>query len=476
MVTSKSNKPSKIARFVVYPLLAVLFVLLASFVLALANGYWPTMNNGRIIFVRTGMLIVASRPSGGKIYLNNKDTKSTTGFYLFANKFSSLLPSTINVEIKKQGYRTWQKYVDIFPGVVSWANYVLLFPEKLAIEKVTPPSGNLLSKSVDGRQLLFFEGGSSMKVTSYDSENFSARSFWPSNTADLPVWLKAPQITSASYNQSNDRVLYTIKNGDITEFVVTENNNNDIKLIILNEQLASNPSEVSFSTVDSNQLYATKDSNLYLLTSTSKSLGSSLVKNLISYSVQNNRLIYYVSRNDQGLLLLEHMNLDGSNKQTISQSIATSGSYRFAHTPDQDILALLNVDTKDLYLYYPGNGGKMTTLGLASGIVGMTWSRNNQKLLYYGKNSIYRYDSEKKKETFSSTTEEITSAVWFFDDCHFLISDKQSLYVIDYDGTNKVPVSAAPISSYAIDSSNANIVFGIQNHTVIDYTKYLAQF
>lgn len=197
MVTGKPHKPSRFTRLVLYPLAGVLFLIILVFVLALANGYRFTYSNGKINVTKTGMLIISSRPFDASITLNGKLFKQKTGFYLLPTKISGINPGAYNVEISKKSFRTWKNTLEINPNLVTWANYIILFPEKLNITKIDVPQGEVIGKSDNGRHILFAGNAAGVfSLKSMDSNNLTTKDFWPS-VSPTEGWLVSPQIVSA---------------------------------------------------------------------------------------------------------------------------------------------------------------------------------------------------------------------------------------------------------------------------------------
>lgn len=140
------HKPSGRAKVAVYSIVTAVFLVFLSALLMLANGYLPVLKNGKLSLQKTGMIIIAARPLDASIYINGK-YKEKTAFYLLQNKLNNLLPGKYTVRIEKKGYRTWEKTFSVEPGLVSWANYVLMFADKLDIKSITPPAGKIIATS-----------------------------------------------------------------------------------------------------------------------------------------------------------------------------------------------------------------------------------------------------------------------------------------------------------------------------------------
>jgi hypothetical protein len=105
---------------VIVPIGTVLIILFA-------KGYRPSMTTRR--FMPTGLLVADSFPDGAQIYLNGKLTSAT-------NTTVNLTPGEYDAEIKKEGYFTWKKHLNVQAEIVTRAT-AYLFPTVPSLKAVT---------------------------------------------------------------------------------------------------------------------------------------------------------------------------------------------------------------------------------------------------------------------------------------------------------------------------------------------------
>ncbi|GEM_PF-1205825 len=477
MVTEKHYRPGKFTRFVIYPFGGLLFLAVLTVILIMAQGYRFTFNGGKVGLVKTGMLIVTSRPFNGQIFLNGKDSKTLSGFYLLPAKISGLNPGNYDVQIKKSGYRTWEDHLEITPNMVTWANYVLLFAEKLNVNKVDVPTGTMIAQSLNGRHLLFSDSSqSSFTLRSVDTNNLSVKDFWP-QTGITDTWLTSPQIVSAEYSSGNDRLLVMVKNGDKVESVIADATGSQPKLTKLSTVLGKNFAESWWNPSNDNELFMRDGENIYLVNVNDTSLGNPIATDVVSLNIADNHLIYYVAKNANGTYVLSKMNLDGTQKETLVDSIAPSVSYKIGFSTQNNIVAVLNNDTKELNAYYIGNAVKKYSLKMSSDVLGFDWSKNGQKLNYFGTNFVKRYDWEKNKEVAASLSDITLSVDWYFDENHYIVNSDEGLYVIDFDGSNKVSISDGTTVNSDLDQGNNNIIYSTKStDNKISFYRYISEF
>lgn len=114
--------------------LAVLaFFIIGFFLLMYARGYRWDANNNR--FLLSGAIYIRPlNPEKTDIFVNKKNTDEQT-----AALVKNLLPSRkYQAQVAKTGYQTWQKEFEVTPGLVTEAENIILFPEKLNLQTLLP--------------------------------------------------------------------------------------------------------------------------------------------------------------------------------------------------------------------------------------------------------------------------------------------------------------------------------------------------
>lgn len=477
MVTGKTHKPTRFTRLVLYPLTGVLFLVLLSAVLVLATGYRFTFKENKIGLVKTGMLIVTTRPFDAQISINGKLLSRRTGFYLLPTKISSLAPGFYDVQLIKKDYRTWRDNVEIKPNMVTWANYVLLFKEKLNISKVEVPKGSVITASDNGRHALFASTTETFNLSSLDTGNQSIKNFWP-DASPLEPWLVKPQIISATYSPSNDRALMKVANAGRVEYVVVDASSNPAKIIHLNSTLKQDFSNAWWDISNNSEMYLETTSGISRANINDTTLAVPIVTSASSFTVdESSRQLLYVIKNANGTYSVDRANLDGGNKAVLVDTILPASGYKLGYSPSFDIVTVLNVDNEEMNAYYVGSAKKQYSVKLASGVKSYSWSKDGQYIQYYGKDFVKRYDWEKNKEISTLLTSIPTNITWYFDEHHYLVTDNQGVHVMDINGSNVVPISAVPTTFSVLDKGNHNIIFSTKDVASSDiYERYNAEF
>ncbi|PIR99064.1 hypothetical protein COT87_01435 [Candidatus Collierbacteria bacterium CG10_big_fil_rev_8_21_14_0_10_44_9] len=131
-------------RFLIF-LATFIFITGGTFlVIRYAQGYRPT-KTGTIR--GTGLLSASSFPTAAEVYINGKFTTAT-------DNTLNLNPGTYDIEIKKDGYFTWSKKIQIVAELVTETN-AQLFPTSPSLEPLTYTGALMPVPAPDGTKLAF---------------------------------------------------------------------------------------------------------------------------------------------------------------------------------------------------------------------------------------------------------------------------------------------------------------------------------
>lgn len=123
-------------RSVLFWLATVLFAAIAILSVAYASGYRYSPEFG---FTRVGGLAVSTAPSTEtEIRVNGKLMKRTT---LFSRSvfLQNLTPGKYTINVSKEGFRTWEKTVDVMPELVTALQAILVEDPPVAEKILTAP-------------------------------------------------------------------------------------------------------------------------------------------------------------------------------------------------------------------------------------------------------------------------------------------------------------------------------------------------
>jgi len=125
-------------RTIIFLTCFLLFALIAPSAVLYSQGYRIDLENRK--FTQTGGLFIKAAPKQADVYIDGKLEKRTD-FFFGSILIENLLPDKYDVEIKKEGYHSWEKALEIKERQVQEAKNVILFPQNVNF--------NLLSSQVE---------------------------------------------------------------------------------------------------------------------------------------------------------------------------------------------------------------------------------------------------------------------------------------------------------------------------------------
>ncbi len=163
------------------------FLVAAPAVVFYAQGYrinWP-LEPGKKPIVMTGGFFVKASPKQIDIYVDGKLAKQTDFFFDQALA-QNLLPKTHKFEIKKTGYHSWEKNLEIKEKEVTEVRNLVLFPEKIALSELeknivaalpAPDKKSIALRQSDrmGWSLKLYDIGQGLTLKLANQSNFSAK-------------------------------------------------------------------------------------------------------------------------------------------------------------------------------------------------------------------------------------------------------------------------------------------------------------
>lgn len=145
MKFAKLKLPSPAKMRLLIFLSTILFIFFGTFLMIrYAQGYRPTRSG---VIKGTGLLSAGSYPTAAEVYINGKLTTAT-------DNTLNLDPNLYDVEIKKDGYHTWKKQLQITAELVTETS-AQLFPISPTLEPLTYTGAIQAVPSPDGTKLAF---------------------------------------------------------------------------------------------------------------------------------------------------------------------------------------------------------------------------------------------------------------------------------------------------------------------------------
>lgn len=160
-------------RTILFLILIVLFLLAAPLTILYCLGWrfdWETKS-----IIQPGVFYFKAWPKNTEIYLDNK-LKKKTDLFFGSVLIENLKPQKYNVEIKKDGFHTWQKNLEIKKREVTEAKNIVLIPENPEFKIVFSNIEDFFF-SPDERKIILKEGWLASRSPAEQGEGWALKLF-----------------------------------------------------------------------------------------------------------------------------------------------------------------------------------------------------------------------------------------------------------------------------------------------------------
>lgn len=221
-----------------YVLIGIAIIISTMVLLYQASGFGVN-SKGQV--VQNGLVFFSSQPNPATIYLNGTKNKDQTNARL------SLPAGSYAVRLARDGYRDWQRTVNVQGGDVQHFDYPFLFPKDLATKNQAdyPVAPGMTTQSRDHRWLLVQQSAGVPKFDLYDFKNpAEAASMLTLPAAVVRLSTGEQTWEAVQWADDNQHVVLKHTAGAASEFIVVDRSD-AAKAVNLNQTLGVNPAELT---------------------------------------------------------------------------------------------------------------------------------------------------------------------------------------------------------------------------------------
>ncbi len=160
---------NKRQRTVFFFAMVIIFLIIGPSIIMYSQGY--RFDTKKFQFVETGGLYIKAFPEEAQLYINDKYINETS-FFTKDILVQNLLPDNYNIRVEKDGYRSWEKNLEIESKKVTEAKYIILFNENIIFNSIENnvssfyPNDNQILFLNNSNELLLYESGEIEKILS----------------------------------------------------------------------------------------------------------------------------------------------------------------------------------------------------------------------------------------------------------------------------------------------------------------------
>jgi len=331
-------------RSTLFALLTMLFLITAPTTILYYMGWrfdWPTKT-----ITQTGIFYFKVSPRESKIYIDH-EFKKKTGFFFNSALIENLTPKEYFVEIEKQGFYKWEKFLEIKKRQVTEIKNITLIPEN--------PNFTIISEKIenfypapDNKKIILQETyyiventenlENSEELILSGNENPAGVKKWSLKLFDLGKDLKSKLI-------DEDDIIAEIKKLDKNPSSYKENNNLQIELI--NLTISSDSKRILIEIKEINTEIANNESQ-YLTLDLNKA-PDSLELIPVSQKEESAKIenVYFSPENIDKFLILSSCGAEGQDKTKELQELDMRNGKTYLSVLDN--IVYVSVIGKDIY-------------------------------------------------------------------------------------------------------------------------------
>ncbi len=279
-----------IILFAGYICIAVAIVLTAIILLYQAYGFGVTKSGD---VTQNGLVFFSSQPNPANISVNGKLSKYST------NTRMAILSGIYKFELTREGYRNWERLVEVEGGAVQHFDYPFLIPGELTDKKIKTLASApaFTTQSPDRRWLAVLQPGSMTAFQVYDLKSPEKEPVG----FNIPASVPSKASTSENYEivswaSDNDHMLLKHNYDGKSEYILTSRTAAD-ESRNLNTTLGATPSKLTLADKKFDKYYLLNNGVLQTATLSEPNLVA-VEQGILAYQTYGDDMILYATTED----------------------------------------------------------------------------------------------------------------------------------------------------------------------------------
>ncbi|MFA5022225.1 MAG: PEGA domain-containing protein [Patescibacteria group bacterium] len=438
-------------RRILYSSFIALFLIITPIVTFYAAGYRYNLKKHRI--EKTGILYLDSKPRGAQIFINGKYQNKTPA------RFPYLLPDIYQVEVKKEGYHSWQKNLEIKSNLTTFGKDIVLFKNNLPI--------NIIQGDIN----IFVISPSQDKIIySIIKDNLEElRLFNLNNKTDFLIKdfnkQKNDELEFISWSLNPNKILVKNQTAQFNKYLVVDIDTLKIKELFDITRL--NFDKVAWDSVNENYLYGLSKKILYQIDLANNSAKQILPNEIQDFETRGNDIYYINTIKNESYLNKFYLTPPAQIVDQVEKIKLIAGAKFSLQNSPANYVILLDKNSNDLFIintkvFIDGDINKNIVLqDKAQKII---WSLDNKNLLYYTdlEIRIFNLDTQ-QKSLVTRYGSVINQAAWYPTNKYLVYQVENAIRIIEtssQEPRNDLKIAELQkITSFIIDNAGKNIYF-----------------
>ena len=415
-------------RTILFILILILFLITATLTVFYSLGWrfdWKTRK-----ITQPGIFYFKVWPRSVQVYLDN-ELKEKTDFFFGSTLVENLLSKEYKVEIKKEGFHTWEKTLEIRKIEVTEAKNIILIPKNPNFTIITNEVDDFFF-SPDGKKIILKNPGWSLKLFEIE-KNVKSHLIDESDISKNEV-----QLFDLRFSPDSSKALLELGVKEKISYYLLDMNESPAVLSPLN--FLELPEELYFSPKSSSKLFILKEGELRELDLSTREISSPILKNIITITISYDDIYYldssgFIFKNNFSFNQEEKLNIiPFSIKEETKYKITILGSHIFLQ------------ENNTLYAF---DRSKKSFEEFFESIKDLKLSHDSQKIAYLNNYEIWVLFLEKKYEQpqkeageklfITRFSEKIDDIFWYTN--HYLIFNiGDKIKVVEIDDRDKINI------------------------------------
>jgi len=415
-------------RTILFLSFLILFLVVATLTVFYSLGWrfdWKTRK-----ITQPGIFYFKVWPRSVQIYLDGK-LEEKTDFFFGSTLVENLLSKEYKVEIKKEGFHTWEKTLEIRKREVTEAKNIVLIPKNPNFTIITNKVNDFFF-SPDGKKIILKNSGWSLKLFEID-KNVKSHLIDEKDISKEEI-----QIFDLKFSPDSSKVLLELGLKEKISYYLLDINESPAVLFSLD--FLDSPEKLYFLPKNSQKLFVFKEKELRELNLSTKEISSPVLEDIITLTISYNDIYYlnnsgFIFKNNLSFNQEERLNITPfSIKEETEYEITVLNSYLFLQ--EDNTLYLFDRDKKSFEKFFES-------------IKDFKFSYDSQKMVYLNNYEIWVLFLEKKYEQpqkeakeklfITRFSEKIDNIFWYTS--HYLIFNTgNKIKVVEIDDRDKINI------------------------------------
>jgi len=309
-------------RTILFFICLFLFLLSALAVVFYSQGYRFDFEKKKV--TQTGAFYFKVLPRSAQIYFDGK-LKKETDFIFGSALIKNLLPKTYNIQIKKEGYLTWEKTLEIKEKQVTEAKSIVLIPESLGFTVLSKEVKDFFFSPDEKKIILEEIRENGWQIKLYDLKN-NVKSYLIGEKDIAKGEESKVDFLSLKFSPDSKRILLKVSLKEEQKYFILDLEKTPLDLISLNF-LGTDIQDISFNSQVPQKIFFTKlseeknkenkipQTDLFEADWEAKEISQTILSNLITYEISEGN-IFFIS--DEGFLF--RTDFSGKRQEQLSFS------------------------------------------------------------------------------------------------------------------------------------------------------------